>query len=363
MRRFTACLIIIGALASGCARALPSAAQYPAPIPSAAQPGVAGKGDVTYALKALEAVRKALREYEPKDALAAVPAEPIALPDDNVTAGCVAAPGKLSLLLCHFGPAPAQPVAQGLFWYDREGWQAQLYPAAPLQLTAERRESFGELGCQLGCYSGISQARQLTDQNGTTLLVVVNLGFTSALKAEEVQILTFKDDRWSVRWVPAPGDWYYGHTEVVLPAGGGLETFQLTNSSWLRDDPLSGYLAEPESSEHRRFKERWVRKGEGYMLKDRAEEPSSYAALVRVIHYLSRGADEKVRPLLDAEIEVEEARKALAQRPLRQGWSVTRWGTDGYLLDRAGNGKPDLGVRFERRGDEWVLAEIWKTDR
>lgn len=350
-------VLLVAVLLTGCDLALPSNAQYPGPVASAAQPGVAAAGDLPYAHRGLEAMRNALRDLEPDEALARVPAEGLHLENAKVNAACVAAPGALPVLVCHFGPLAAQPVAQGIFWHDDGGWHAQLYPQAPRPLTAERLAWFEQHGCRLGCRSGVSRVRQGGSGLGPELLVVMNLGLLGPQRAEEAQLLRLVDDEWRVAWVPGEGDWYYGHAEVRLPAR-GFATFQVRNSSLSRQDRLTGYLSESASDEFRRFTERWEKKGAAYVMRDKAEEPSPFGALVRLIDYLSTGADEKAGPLLRPGISLEEARKALAQKPLRQGWPVVRWGESGFLLDTAKTGKPTVGVRFERHGDGWALAEV-----
>lgn len=355
-------MLIIALLAAGRHYALPSTAQYPAPVASAAQPAVSGRGDLAYARKAAAALRTALKDLAPAEALERIPAEGLNLEEPAVAAACAAAPGPLPALVCHYGPVASQPVAQAILWHEGDVWHWQLYPQASDRLAAERREHLTELGCRLGCYSSITQARQAAGAGGPELLVVVNLGFTSANKAEEVQLLQYANNSWRVMWVPGGGDWNYGHAEVTLAAK-GLVQFDVHSSSWLRQDRMAEYLAEPEGGEHRRFLERWVRKSQGYMMKDQTEDPGPYRSLVRVVYYLSAGADEKVQPLLAQGVALEDARKALAQRPKRQGWTVTRWGQSGYLLDTQKSGKPDLGVRFELQGDDWVLAEIWNAQR
>ncbi|HWI53012.1 MAG TPA: hypothetical protein VNT01_12810 [Symbiobacteriaceae bacterium] len=353
-------LLLLAVLTIGCSPALPSATQYPVPVASAAQPALEARGDVTYARRALEAIRSALRSMEPEE-LEAVAEKGLQLPDAGVEAGCAAAvPGDgPPTLVCHFGPAASQPVAQGIFWQENSVWEAQLYPQAPPALAAERAALLTDHGCRLGCNSGISKVRLAAGADGRELLVVVDIGFISGLKAEEVQVLRFRDRRWDVLWVPPAGDWNYGHARVELSAR-GHNHFQVRSTSWLRQDYFAGYFSEPEAGEHRRFAERWMRKGTGFVLANRAEEHTPYSSLVKLVHYLSVGGDEKAAALIARDLPLDEVRQALAQKPKRQGWTVTRWGDHGFLLDTKGEGKPALGVRFEREGDEWVLAEIWK---
>ena len=104
-----------------------------------------------------------------------------------------------------------------------------------------------------------------------------------------------------------------------------------------------------------------MRKGAAWVMADRSEEPTPYSSLVRLVHYLSVGGDEKAAALIAEDLPLEEVREALGQRPKRQGWTLTRWGDHGFLVDTKGDGKPALGVRFEQRSDEWVLAEVWRT--
>ena len=348
-------LILLLLTATGCFRALPSAGQYPGPVPSAVQPAVSTRGDATYAQKGVAALRGALKGLDPEEALERIPQEGIRVPDVRVAARCVAAQGALPLLVCHFGPAVSQPVAQAILWYDRETWTGQLYPQAPPKVAAARLASLADLGCRVGCYGGIRQVRQ---SPGPELLVVADLGITGRERAEEVQLLHLVDGIWEVAWVPDAGDWHYGHTRVQIGTK-GVQQFQVRTSSWLRQDSLSGYLKESESTEHRYFLERWMRKGQAYVMVDRAEEQTPYSSLVRTIHHLTNGADEKARVLIGREITLDQARQALAQNPRRQGWEVTRWGEHGFLLDTKRTGTPNLGVRFEPQGSDWVLAEIW----
>lgn len=354
-------LLALALVSAGCAPAAPSATQYPTPLPSAAQPAASGKGDTAYARRALETVRSALRHLDPEAALERVSGEGLVLKDTGVTANCKAAGGEgPPLLICHLGPEPSQPVAQALFWHEGEGWSAQLYPQVAPQAASERQALLAEQGCRLGCYSGIVQARHASSPDGRELLVVVNLGFAAGQPAEEVHLLRLSGGEWRAVWAPGAGAWNYGHATVELSAK-GVAQFKVRSSSWLRGDTLAGYFGEPEAGEHRRFEERWMRKGSAYVMADRQEEPSPYSTLVRVVHYLSTGADEKAALLLAPDLSLEEARKALAQKPKRQGWTATRWGDHGFLLDTRGAGRPDLGVRFIKQGDQWVLAEVWRV--
>lgn len=342
---------------SGCASVLPSSAQYPSPVSSAAQPGASNQGGTSYARKGAEALRLALKSVGADEALERIPAEGLKATDEGVEAGCVAAPGSKPVLVCHFGPSAKQPVAQVILWYDREGWQSQLYPQASIKMADERKAAMEAWGCQLGCYSGISAARQA----GTELLVVVNHGYaTGNQKAEEAQLLHLVEDRWQVVWVPGEGDWNYGDAEVILPAK-GIASLQVKNSSRLRQDRLAGFVNEQPGGQYRRFTERWERKGDVYVMRDQVEQPSPYGALVRLISYLSAGADEKATALLSPAVPLETARKALAQKPQRQGWEIVQWGPNGFLLDTTKTGKPGIGVRFEQTGSDWVLAEVWEV--
>jgi hypothetical protein len=354
--------LLLALLLAGCVPAAPSTTQYPAPVASAAQPAVAGKGDTAYVRRAIEAIRVALKEYVTDGADTQLLPDRLTLPDAGVEAQCAAASGSLPVLACHFGPNAAQPVAQALFWPDRAAWQAQLYPQAPTALATERRTGLSGRGCQIGCYSGLVQARQALGSEGRELLVVADLGLTSGQRAQEAHLLRLTDDGWKVVWAPAPGNWNYGHAQVELSSR-GLNQFAVRSSSWLREDSFTGYVDEQESSEHRQFRERWMRKDSGYVMVDRLEEPTPYGSLVRLIHYLSGGAEEKAQVLLAPGVSLEEARKTLAQKPRRQGWKATRWGEHGFLLDTRQEGKPTLGVRFEQQDAEWVLAELWQPER
>jgi hypothetical protein len=343
---------------AGCSHAQPSAAPYPSPLPSGAQPAAVGKGDIAYAHRGAELIRKALHHLEPETAVATVPRTGVAAAAD-VVVGCVAAPGELPVILCHYGPSAGQPVAQAIFWHDRAQWQSQLYPQAPSKLAVERREGLAgmELECQVGCFSAITSARQLTGQNGPELVVVVNLAAAGPVKAEEVHLLRLSGGMWDLAWVPSWGNWNYGHAEVTLTTSGG-SSFRVRSSSWARRDWLTGYLAEPVGGEHRWFADRWERRGESYFLRDRSEEAGPYGTLLRAIHYLTTGADEKAQALLSPTVDLEVARKALAQKPKRQGWKATPWGDSGFMLDTRNSGKPDRAVRLEHQDGRWVLAEV-----
>lgn len=348
-------------LCLGCSPVLPSATQYPSPVPSAAQPAAGTRGDMVYARKALDAIRKAFWHMD-ADELEAVVQDGLRLTEEGVEAGCADAGGRMPTLVCHFGPTMSQPVAQGIFWQEHQVWDAQLYPQTPQPLAAERMELLSEHGCRLGCNSGIRQARLNDGPDGPELLVVVDLGFVSRNRAEEVHLLQMRHGQWELRWAPAAGDWNYGHAEVELGARGNSH-FLVRSSSWMRQDPLAGYFHEPEAGEHRRFTEKWMRKGASYVMADRAEEQTPYSSLIRLVHHLSTGGDEKAASLIAADLDLDEVRQALAQRPKRQGWSVTPWGESGFLLETGNDGRPAVGVRFTRDGEGWVLAEVWKTTR
>lgn len=341
---------------AGCGHARPSAAAYPAPVASAAQPAAAAKGDIGYARRGAEAIRSALHGLEPEEAMTRAPRAGVAAAPDIVVS-CLPVRGEPPVILCHYGPNSAQPVAQAIFWYEQEAWQYQFYPQAALGLAAERREALSELGCRIGCFGAIAQARLVPGDGGPELMVVVDLGAGGPAKAQEVQLLSFADGVWSVAWVPPAGDWNYGHAEVTLPRSGDAR-FQVRSSSWERQDHLFGYVHEPENGEHRWFNDRWERRGDGYFLRDRDEESSPYSTLLRAIHYLTTGADEKARGLLAPELELETARKALAQKPKRQSWKLARRGESEFMLETRGTGKPDRAVRLEQRNGTWVIAEV-----
>lgn len=348
-------------LCLGCSPVLPSATQYPSPVPSAAQPAAGARGDMAYARKALDAIRKALRDMDDDERQAAVQ-DGLQLKEEGVEARCADAEGDMPTLVCHFGPAATQPVAQGIFWLAHQVWEAQLYPQVPQPLAAERTEMLSEHGCRLGCNSGIRRARLTDGPDGLELLVVVDMGHVSRNRAEEVHLLHLHDGRWEVQWAPAAGDWNYGHAEVELGAR-GISHFLVRSSSWMRQDPFAGYFHEPEAGEHRRFTEKWMRKGSAYVMADRAEAQTPYSSLIRLVHHLSTGGDEKAAELIAGDLDLDEVRQVLAQRPKRQGWTVTPWGDHGFLLEPGGDGKPAVGVRFTREGEGWVLAEVWKTKR
>jgi hypothetical protein len=316
---------------------------------------------MVYARKALDAIRHALRSMD-ADELAAAVQDGLHLTEEGVEAGCADAAGSMPALVCHFGPTVSQPVAQGIFWLEHTAWEAQLYPQVTPQLALERKEMLGEHGCRLGCNTGVRQARLTDGPDGPELLVVVDMGFVSRNRAEEVHLLGLRDGHWTVQWAPAAGDWNYGHAVVELGAR-GISHFVVRSSSWMREDPFAGYFHEPESGEHRRFTERWMRKGAGFVVADRAEEQTPYSSLIRLVHHLSTGADEKAAALIAGDLALEDVRQMLAQRPKRQGWAATPWGDHGFLLDTGGEGKPAVGVRFERDGESWVLAEVWKSAR
>jgi hypothetical protein len=345
----------------GCTPVLPSAAPSPAPVPSAAQPAAIGRGGSAYAHSGLEALRTALREVKPEEALKRWAQDGVNIPDAGVAAGCAATPAPMPVLVCHFGPVVTRPVAQAILWHDGQFWHAQLYPQTPSEMHRQREETFAGNGCQIGCSSAIVQVRQGIDERRPELLVVVDLGVAAGRRAHEVHLLALVDDAWQVVWAPA-GDWHYGDATVKLTTK-GITGFTVRNSSWLRSDLLSGYLQETAAGDQRRFVERWVRKGSAFILQDRAEEPSPYSSLVRLIHYLSQGADEKAEALIAPHLPVDDVRQALAQRPKRQEWSVIRWGDDGFLLDRRRTGKPDLRVRFARKDGQWILTDLWPIDR
>jgi hypothetical protein len=312
---------------------------------------------MAYARRGMEAIRTALRETDPDDA-PELARTGLSLPEARVAAGCAYADGEMPTLVCHYGPSASQPVAQAVFWYAQGIWQAQLYPQAPLELAGDRAEVLAGYGCRLGCSSGVVRARQAP--GAREMLVVIDMGFSSGRRAEEAQLLRFDEGRWQLVWAPPGGDWNYGDAAVEF-ANRGLAQFRVRSSSRMRQDLYSGYLSEPDGGEHRRFVERWERKNSAYVMADRSEEPTPYSTLVRLIHYVSVGGDEKAAALLARDLPLDEVRQALTQRPRRQGWTVTRWGGEGFLLDTKNSGKPDLGVRFAKQDDGWVLAELWHT--
>ncbi|HYG57233.1 MAG TPA: hypothetical protein VD902_04100, partial [Symbiobacteriaceae bacterium] len=107
-----------------------------------AQPAASAKGDRSYARLSMEAIRRSLLEWQdPAEAVTDAAGRAIALTEPQVEAGCIpAAESDLPLLICHFGPAASQPVAQAIFWHAQGTWQAQLYPQASARVAAERKE-------------------------------------------------------------------------------------------------------------------------------------------------------------------------------------------------------------------------------
>lgn len=335
---------------------LPSSGTYPQPMASAAQPAATGRGAASYASRAVDGLRNALRGLDPEVALERVPGEGLSATDPQAQARCAAAQGDLPVLVCHFGPAAERPVAQALFWHDRGGWQAQLYPQAPIRLAEARREGLAPLGCLIGCQSAIRSARLVSGAEvRRELLVVVDLGAVAGRPAEELHVLTLADGRWHLTWAPGEGEWSYGDARITLPTRGEA-LFSVTSSSWLQSDLLSGYLNGTGAESVRWFTERWVRKGDGFALRSRQELPGAYRSLVRLIHFLSTGADEKAAELTT--VALEEARKALAQRPPRQGWRIAHAGEGEILLDPNRPDRQAVRVKLERRGEEWIVTRI-----
>lgn len=342
----TALLLSLWFLAA-CALARPAASGGPEPVPSASLPAVAGKGDPSFARRGLESIRTRLAAREEGERSGG-----FSLAEKELAARCLRADGADEVVLCQFGPAPDRWVAQGLFWQEDGLWEGQLYPQAPDYLALERQEHFRALGC--ACQGKVRQARLEDGESGPELLVVIDLG-KAELPMEEVHLLRLKGGIWRVAWVPAPGDWNWGHARVTLSQP-GLTGFGVRSSSWGRQDRFAGYLA--AGGEHRWFTERWVRKGAGYVLRDQAEEPGAYGSLVRLIYYLSHHDEERARALIGPAVALEEAQKALAQRPPRQGWGVAKTGPGAFGIDRDGDGEPDLHATFAEHDGTWVLVGL-----
>jgi hypothetical protein len=355
--RFFIWLFLVTFIA-GCGDALPSSSDYPQPVASAAQPG-AEKAYSRYAARGAEAIRKALKDLGPSEALEQMPQKGLDLPDVEVQAECKAAPGRLPTLLCHFGPTAAKPAAQVILWYERDAWRSQLYPQAPIYLAQERKSAFGRHKCAIGCRSGIANARQSAD--GHELLVVVDMGLGTDVKAEEVQLLRMREGFWEIFWLPGEGDWNYGLASVTLGRA-GTAYFRTESSSWLRQDMLADYVQESPTGPHRFFREEWVRKGDAFMLRDRAEEPTPFGSLVRIIHYLNSGADEKARALMAKSVAFEKTKEALKQRPRHQRWPVERKGDGQFRLIIGDDPNDTLLVDFRKAGNDWILTNLQRTE-
>lgn len=350
-------ILLLLLIIMGCGHVKPSTAEVPAPVASAAQPAAAGPGNTPYAKRGIESIRAALQDYALDEAVSEVPRTGLSLAAANLAARCVAPPGDLALLLCQFGPDASLPVAQALFWHDGWNWQGQLYPQLPAQITADRRERLGRLGCQEGCRGGFLTGRQLGSGDSPELLVVLNLvGVPWGGRAEEVQLLRLAGNVWSVAWAPWDGVWRYTDSHVLLPVTGGA-SFQVRNSSRGSTDWLSGYFVEGAQST-RWFAEQWSRKGDEFVLQNWREEPGPYGSLVRLVHYLSTGSPAGAEGYLAESVSLDDAQKALAQKPRRQGWRVASAGPGAFVLDPGGN-QPKRGVRFEWINDRWVLTHLW----
>lgn len=342
-------LVVLAVLAMAIAMARPAASVAPEPVPSAARPAAAGTGDQSFARRGMEALRSHLASKEGE-----LEGEELSLPAVGLAARCIAAEGTDQAVLCQYGPTDGDWVAQALLWREHSAWLGQLYPQGPDWLATERRQHFQSEGC--GCRGRVRQARLGSGEKGLELLVVVDLGTTEA-PMEEVHLLRLEREHWSLDWAPAPGNWNWGHAKVTLSQP-GLTGFGVRYSSWGRQDRFSGYLTSPPGGEHRWFTERWVRKGAGYVLRDQSEERGPYGALVRLVYYLSHHDEERSGRLLGTGIDLEQARKALAQQPPRQGWKVVQSGPTTFGLDRDGDGKPDLQAGFEEQEGEWILTSL-----
>lgn len=354
--RASTTILLTAVLLQVLALAQPPGPGGPGPVPSAAQPAAAGEGDQGFARRGLEALRSHLAA---RDALAPGKAASISLPDEGLSARCLAAeapPGVGPVLLCQFGPSGAESVALGIYWQEDGFWLAQLYPQAPETIAGERRAFFAPQGCTVGCHGAVRRARVARGPDGLEFLVVADLG-TPVAPMEEVHLLEEAGDEWRVSWVPSPGDWNWGHAQVTLLQH-GLDAFDVRSSSWGRHDRFAGYLAEPADGEHRWFQERWVRRATSYILRDQVEVPGAYGSLVRLIYYLSHRYDQRAESMLGPDISLEEARKALAQQPPRQGWKVERVDGATFRLDRNQDGRPDLETHFRQEGAEWILTAL-----
>lgn len=329
----------------------------PAPIASAAQPA-APQGDLTFARRGAEALRRHLEAMGEPDALptSLTPeTAPIALPEANLVAGCLRAEGEENLVLCHYGHVADRPLAQAIFWRADDQWQWQLYPQVGRPVASERRLHFAHFECTFGCHGALRQARAGSAGDVRELLVVADLGVAGGIAMEEPHLLRFVHGLWQAVWAPAPGDWNWGHARVTLGRS-GLQTLRVRGSSWWRVDRLSGYLAEPPGGPHRWFEERWVRTGDSYILRDQVEEPSPFAALVRLIHYLNTSDDGRAHHLMDPALELEVVRQAL--RGSKKGWGVNPSPDGSFLLDRDGDGQPDLHLTFAQGAEGWRLVSL-----
>jgi hypothetical protein len=249
--------LLLAALACGCARTVQTEQLAPGRdevstdtffiVGSAAAP-TGGDKVPDHIYKVLEKATASLNEMEVAEALTTTAIQ-LQDPDYVLVCHSAAPPSGESgfpILACGMGPFVNTPYAFALFWRDGVSWRSQLYPQAPADTAIRRREYFSALGanCPIGCGATFKVLRQ----QGTKLLVVVDLSGVKARPNQEVHLLEWTGTEWKILWVPIP-DSYRLNTDprvatnnprVILPKE-GIDKFEVhyndgTKTAWIRHD-------------------------------------------------------------------------------------------------------------------------------
>jgi len=187
----------------------------PDPLSSAATPGVEPGTQTKDAETILERAKDAIGALDLSESDAGYVS--FTTDDPGLVFTCRYSPAEaedqVPLLACRFGEFVNTVVGHALFWHDGTGWRAQLYPQAQQDLAERRYQLLGSLGenCPIGCGSEFLDLRQ----EGTELLVVLNLSGVSTHDNHEVHLLERAGGEWRVLWVPDPQALRYSDTPPV----------------------------------------------------------------------------------------------------------------------------------------------------
>jgi hypothetical protein len=99
-------------------------------------------------------------------------------------------------------------------------------------------------------------------------------------------LLELRDTGWKLTWDSSNSKaGKLSHTKFKF-VGEGLDTLEVTGSSWFLDDPKSMTFHESNAGPHRWFVQTWTRHGSAYSLESETLVPSAYNTLVDFVYAL-----------------------------------------------------------------------------
>lgn len=259
---------------------------------------------------------------------------------------CVGAPAdqqdEVPVLACQWGKGyNVMFDGRALFWHDGSGWKMAAYPPEAVR--------------------GVGYFQRLY-QEGSDLVVVMNVARAMTRGSEQVQWLRRTSSGWRVIWLPNEQDWSPRHAVVTFAEG--LRRFAVETDRYVLPEAERGPFADDSSA----LREHWRRDGDRYVRVSRTELPSEEGAVVHFVSALTKGDKaEAARWAASVNLVEEASRRGILRSAstgyalMREGSTAQGWGPAGPMFRLMTNNyeqQPQWLVRVGRKESRWVVTGI-----